>query len=159
MSDSLQCSPWPCNKTEGLHVNPICILQHCQGWTPVHRYPDNREAHRTLMHLWTYSGRPYWMRQQRVLFHTVNLSCAVVKPRSMVKGTAEKTPSENIPRAHKIAPTLWNMVQFVCLSVENCRKSESKNELNKVCFFWKTMVCMSKQKQQTLPHCTFTTER
>lgn len=38
------------------------------------------------MHLWTYSGKPYWITQQWVLFHTVKLSLAVVKHRSMVKG-------------------------------------------------------------------------
>lgn len=47
---------------------------------------NKRERHRTLMHLWTYSGKPYWIRQQWVLFHTVKLSLAVVKRWSMVKG-------------------------------------------------------------------------
>lgn len=58
-----------------------------QGWTPVHLSRNNRERNRTLMHLWTYSGEPYWITQQWVLFHTVKLSLAVVKQRSMVKGT------------------------------------------------------------------------
>lgn len=37
---------------------------------------------------------PYWIRQQYVLFHTVKLSLAVVKRRSMVKGKMREQEEE-----------------------------------------------------------------
>lgn len=85
-NNSLQCRSWLCNKMEGLPVNPICILQHWRVERQFTESLNNRERHRTLMRLWTYSEKPYWIRQQWVLFHTVNLSVAAVKQRSMVKG-------------------------------------------------------------------------
>lgn len=62
-----------------------------QGWTQVHLSRNNSGRNRTLMPLWTYSGKPYWVPQQWVLFHTVKLSLVVVKHRSMVKGMMRAT--------------------------------------------------------------------
>ena len=61
-------------------MNPICILQR--------GHPERRGETRdsNAMHLLTYSRRPYWKTQQLALFHTVKLSGAVVKWRSMAKG-------------------------------------------------------------------------
>lgn len=71
------------------------------------------------MHLWTYSGGGHIGRDNSlVLFHTVNVSRAVVKLRSTVKGNSrgQNTRDENnIPRAKDRWLGFLTFCWFVCL--------------------------------------------